>query len=397
MQPDELRQSATEYARTEVARGLLTCAMIVSGTAEYLHGQGEHTDLYALAWEIVPRELAAHLAAQQEWPARTDSDRLTDAFNALDLAGIVAREDFACCQSCGTNEIGAEAGKETVARGYVFYHMQDAERAAQGGTLWLAYGSFDAQADDAQADDAQIGEEIAAALRAEGLEVDWTGDAGQRLHVRLRWAKRRYGRMAAVPVSAEPGRTVEMRFDPDRHLVLPPMSAAALAALELPWLPADTSVTVDDGQRTVTIRREMHRLISDDGREAGRFEGLRLLDRADGGQVPDEPGLIEVTYQCMPNGPHQSAARPMSLPEILAVVRRLPGRPKSWLCAIHVAGIVQMRWEDGQLWLESPFVAESASVGKYARLDEAERMLTILATENRNAIRELDGVTTEPW
>ncbi|TCB97282.1 hypothetical protein E0H26_13565 [Micromonospora zingiberis] len=392
MRPDDLRQSATEYARGEVARGLLTCAMIVSGTAEYLHGEGDPADRYALAWEIVPRELTAHLDAQAEWPARTDSDRLTDAFRALDITGIVAREDFACCQSCGSSEIGDEVTKGAPARGYVFYHGQDAERAAQGGTLWLAYGSFDEQIDAAQ-----VGEEVVAALRGEGLEVDWTGDAAQRIHVRLHWAKRRYGRMAAFPVGAEPGRTVHVQFVPGRQMIIPPMSVSALAALELPWLPDDTSVRVDDGERTVTIWRERHRLISDDGRQVGRFEGLRLLGGQDEGEVPGEAGLIEVTYQCMPSGPQQVAGRPMCLPEILAVVRRLPTRTDSWLAAVHDAGIVQMRLENGKLWLESPFVAESASVGKYASLDETERTLTILATENRNAIRELDGVTTQPW
>jgi hypothetical protein len=392
MQRDDLQRSATEYARGEVARGLMTCGMIVSGTVEYLHGQGEPAELYALAWEIVPRELAAHLDAQAGWPARTDSDRLTDAFRVLDLAGIVAREDFACCGSCGHSEIGDEIGKGQLARGYVFYHAQDAERAAQGGTLWLAYGSFDKQIGAAQ-----IGEEIVAVLRGDGLEVDWTGDAAQRIHVRLRWAKRRYGRMAAFPASAEAGRIVGVQFVPDRHMVFPPMSADALAALELPWLPEGASVHVDDGERTVTIRREKHRLISDDGREAGRFDGLRLLGAGDKGEVPGEPGLIEATYQCMPNGPQQVAGRPMSLPEIIGAVRQLPTRTDSWLAAVHDAGIVQMRWENGKLWLESPFVAESASVGKYASLDEAEGLLTILATENRIAIRELDGVTTKPW
>ncbi|MEU4689978.1 hypothetical protein [Actinoplanes sp. NPDC023714] len=392
MQLDDLRRSATEYARAEVARGLMTCGMIVSGTAEYLHDEAEPAESYALAWDVVPRELAAHLEAQAGWPARTDSDRLTDAFRALDRAGIVAREDFACCQSCGSSEIGDEIGDGGPARGYVFYHGQDAERAAQGGTLWLAYGTFDERAGAAQ-----VGEEVVAALRGEGLEVDWTGDAAQRIHVRLRWAKRRYGRMAAYPVGAEPGRIVEVRFVPDRHMVFPPMPVGALAALELPWLPAGTSVRVDDGERTMTIRREKHRLISDDGRETGRFEGLRLLSGEGDGEVPGEPGLMEVTYQCLPTGPQQIAGRPMSLPEMLAVLRRLPTRTGSWLSAVHEAGIVQMRWEHGGLWLESPFVAESASVGKYAGLDEAERMLTILATENRTAIRELDGVTTKPW
>ena len=49
MQSDDLRQSATEYVRREVARGLLTCGMIVSGAAEYLYGAGEPADLCALA------------------------------------------------------------------------------------------------------------------------------------------------------------------------------------------------------------------------------------------------------------------------------------------------------------------------------------------------------------
>nr|WP_203834286.1 hypothetical protein [Actinoplanes humidus] len=366
--------------------------MIVSGTVEYLDDQGEAAELYALAWEIVPRELAAHLEAQAGWAARTDSDRLTDAFRVLDVAGIVAREDFACCGSCGHSEIGDEVGKGQRARGYVFYHGQDAERAARGGSLWLAYGAFGGEVGDAE-----VGGEIVAALRGEGLEVDWTDDADQRIHVRLRWAKRRHGRMAAFPESAGSGRTVEMRFVPDRQLVFPPMSVGALAALELPWLPEDTSVRVDDGEQTVTIRREKHRLISDDGREAGRFEGLRLFGAGGGGEIPDEPGLIEVTYQSMPNGPWQSAGRPMSLPEILDVVRRLPTRTGSWLCAVHENGIVQLWWENGKLWLEAPLAAESASIGKYAGLDEAELMLTILATEHRIALRELDGVTTKPW
>ena len=334
MQPDHLRQSAIEYARTEVARGLLTCGMIVSGVAEYLHGAGEPAELYALAWEIVPRELAAHLDAQAGWPARTDSDRLTDAFRALDMAEIVAREDFSCCLSCGNSEIGDDVGTGAPARGYVFYTGQDAELAAQGGPLWLAYGSFDARISDAQ-----VGDEVVAALRGEGLEVDWSGAAAARICVRLRWAKRRYGRMAVFPVNVETGRTVQVQFIPDRHLVIPPMSLSALAALELPWLPDDMSVRGDDGERTVTIRREKHRLISDDGREAGRFEGRRLLSAQDGGEVPGEAGLIEVTYQCLPTGPQEVAARPMSLLEILAVVRRLPTRTDSWLAAAHEAGI----------------------------------------------------------
>jgi hypothetical protein len=43
----------------------------------------------------------------------------------------------------------------------------------------------------------QVGEEVAAALRAEGLHVDWDDSAGRRIHVRLDWARRRHDRVAA--------------------------------------------------------------------------------------------------------------------------------------------------------------------------------------------------------
>lgn len=87
----------------------------------------------------------------------------------------------------------------------------------------------------------------------------------------------------------------------------------------------------------------------------------------------------------------------MVLPEVLDVLRRLPTRTGSWLCAAGTGGVVQQRWEDGRLWLETPHPADGTATGKYARLDEAERMLTVLATEDRVAVVDLDGVTTAPW
>ncbi|GAA2630188.1 DUF6891 domain-containing protein [Paractinoplanes durhamensis] len=390
MRPEDLRPEATDYLRAEVARGRASCASIVTGTVEYLDDRAEPADLFDLAWELVPAEFAAHLEAQATWPERTDSDRLTAAFRALDESRIVAREDFACCQNCGVTAIRDEVLAGSRARGYVFYHEQDAERAVLGGGLWLAFGPS-----------AQIGEEIVAALRAEGLHVEWDGSPQQRIDVRLRWARRRHGRLAAFPADEAAEKTVPIRFEP--AVEHPPMSAAALARLELPWLPTGTTVRVGDGAGAVTIRREGHRLISDDGRVAGRFEGIRLLggaDIGDGGDadgVPTETGLLEVTFSNVPTGAQQHANRPMELPEILDVLRRIPTHTDSWLSAEHDAGCVQIMRKDGRLWLETPNADDSTSTGKFAELDEAERVLTILATEHRNAIPGLEGVTTTPW
>lgn len=380
----ELEDEANEYLRRAVASGRGTCATIVADTVEYLEA-GD--DLYPLVWQLAATAFAEHLAVQATWPARTDNDRLTDAFRALDMAGIVARQDFTCCQNCGVNEIGDEVRNPATARGYVFYHAQDVDRACDGEALWLAYGLF------GQPPTAQIGEEVATALRAAGLPVDWDGSADKRIQVPLQWARRRHGRLAAHPVGDPAEPVASIRYTPAVGRLVPPMSAALLARLELPWLEEGSTVQVNDK----AVRRERERLRDGDSRAVGRFDGLRLLEGDATGDVPAEPGLIEVTYCQYPNGPHQAKSRPMELPEILDRVRRLPTRTDSWLCAVVGDECVQLRWENGRLWLESPDPQRQASTGKYATIDETERVLMILATEHRQAVADLNGVTCTPW
>ncbi|MEU8004349.1 hypothetical protein AB0B66_24605 [Catellatospora sp. NPDC049111] len=391
MQNEELTRTAADHARRAVARGSFPCAAIVDDIVECLDGEAEPDDLRTLAWRLVGPAFAAHLDAQRNWPARTDSDRLTDAFRALDAAGIVAREDFTCCQNCGATEIGDQVHDTMPARGYVFYHQQDAERCAEGGGLYLAYGPI------GQPATAEIGEEIVAALRAEGLRVDWSGSPGQRIHVRVDWARRRHGRMAAYapydPAEPELG----VHAAKGRRLA-PRMTATALAMLELPWLPKGVAVRVEGGGAPVELRREGSRLFSDDGRSVGRFDGLRLLTGDDDPQAPDEPGLLEVTYESQPDGGSAFPSVPMMLPEVLDVLRRLPTRTNSWLCAVSASdAVVQMRWEQDGLWLETPHPEDATSTGKYATLDEAVRMLTVLAAEDRSAMPELEGAARRPW
>jgi hypothetical protein len=201
----ELEGEAAEYIRRAVARGRDACAMIVADTIEYLEA-GD--DRYPLAWHLAADAFAEHLVGQATWPARTDNDRLTDAFCALDKAGIVARQDFACCQNCGVTEIGDGAHGSAAARGYVFYHAQDVERACDGEALWLAYGTFGTPPT------AEIGAEIAAALRAVDLPVDWDGSAGTRIRVPLTWARRRHGRLAAHPVGDPAELVAAIRYPP---------------------------------------------------------------------------------------------------------------------------------------------------------------------------------------
>lgn len=387
MDGDELEATADTYIRTAVARGRFSCTQIVEDTVEYLHGYAAPGELRALAWRLAGPKFAEHLTAQADWPERTDSDRLTDAFRALDAAGIVAREDFACCQNCGTGEIGAEVLPDFPARGYAFYHYQDAEHAALGGELWIAWGRFEASPD------AELGAEIAAVLRAQGLTVDWNGEPGMRIRVPMTWARRRLGRMAAY-ATPEPGER-EVVFEPPGGRMPMPMPISAVAAVELPWLPAGKPARVDG----VEVTRRHHLLFLSDGRSAGRLHGLSLLRGTDAEQTPvGEPGLVEVTYETRPAGPNEYDGLPLRWDATAEIVRRMPTRTGSWLSAITPSGgIVQMSWDDGQLWLETPHPDDATSTGKHATVEEAERMLRILAEEDRVAIAELPGAIRRPW
>ncbi|WP_163511310.1 DUF6891 domain-containing protein [Fodinicola acaciae] len=159
-----------------------------------LEAYGDSAEVTELAEELAVAELRRHLTEQASWPPVTEPDRLTAAFRDLDRAGIVARENFTCCQNCGTAEIGAEAAEGSKPRGYAFYHHQDAEAAARGDGLDLAYGILhDGLRTPDPADTAAIGTEITATLRQHGLRVDWNGDAAKRIRVPLTWHRRWLG------------------------------------------------------------------------------------------------------------------------------------------------------------------------------------------------------------
>jgi hypothetical protein len=194
MAMDDVEKEMTDFVRLRVALATDTFAEIVEATTEYLEDADDAEAVPAAAHRIASRELTAHLREQATWAPITDSDRVTSAFAALNAAGIVAREQFTCCQTCGNAEIGAEVPPGGDPEGYTYYHEQDAERAAESGSLFLAYGSFQS----GQKSEA-IGARVAAELRGQGLTVTWDGDPAQRISVPLRWQRRRTGDRAAIP------------------------------------------------------------------------------------------------------------------------------------------------------------------------------------------------------
>jgi hypothetical protein len=181
-----------DYIRTHVAAGFDPEKEIITSAIESLSDEHDADALRPHATRLTRELLAEHRRAQKSWPAVTDCDRLTAAFAALERKGIVARENFSDCQTCGTSEIGeqmekrAKSGRKVL--GYVFYHMQDTERATEGGGLYLSYGTYESAGAEASV---AIGREVIAVLHTQGLTTEWNGKLEQRIHVKLDWKRRR--------------------------------------------------------------------------------------------------------------------------------------------------------------------------------------------------------------
>ncbi|AQZ66377.1 unnamed protein product [[Actinomadura] parvosata subsp. kistnae] len=199
---ESVRDQITEEIHTAVAAGRHDFERVVRGVLETWADEVDDQALLDEAVrEVTAEEFAAHLAAQARWPATTDNDRLSLAMGELAQAGILAREHYTCCMTCGITDIRGEIAGLSGVRGYVFYHEQDAERAVAGDGLYLAFGRGDLE-DAPRAD--RIGAEIAEALRRRGLRVEWDGDAGQRIHVPMTWQRRRFAWLSHHPQPSGP-------------------------------------------------------------------------------------------------------------------------------------------------------------------------------------------------
>lgn len=136
--------------------------------------------------------IRAHYEFQKLWNHETDCDRLDDAFAELDRSGIIARQHWTCCQTCGHTEIKYEIDEMTeyrTVRGYTFFHQQDSEFAVEKDMLYLAYGTVDMEDDEAVL---AIAHEIVTTLRRYKLAVEWNGTIQKRICIKeLHWQRRR--------------------------------------------------------------------------------------------------------------------------------------------------------------------------------------------------------------
>jgi hypothetical protein len=188
--PPDLAAELRAFIDREVRSGFTPVGEIPEAAVEYLAADADASTLRLHADAYTADALVAHAEAQKQWTT-TDCDRLDASFAQLEAHGILARQDFSCCQNCGHGEMWDLAqsalAEDRPVRGYAFYHHQDTESAVEGGGLYLAYGSV-TEGDEALTG---IGHEIVGALRSNGLHVTWDGTTKKRIVVSLDWKRRR--------------------------------------------------------------------------------------------------------------------------------------------------------------------------------------------------------------
>ncbi|WP_017665484.1 DUF6891 domain-containing protein [Porphyrobacter sp. AAP82] len=133
--------------------------------------------------------MEAKRAAEAQWPAVTDWDRLAAAFDALIAEGILALHNAGVTTSDAHSDAWDLIGRDPPGtwRGFAFYHAQDVERAVAGDALLIGFDAVDEGAEAKRA----IGAAIVAALKAKGFAPNWNGDPETRLDVPgIVWHKR---------------------------------------------------------------------------------------------------------------------------------------------------------------------------------------------------------------
>lgn len=366
----------------------------------------------------VDRSLAEHLHRQRRWPSRTDGERLTRAFRALDESGLIAREEFSCCDSCARAALDSKLSIRNsepngpAVRGYTFYHRQDSQLAAEDGLLTIGFEASH------PIRGAAVGEEVAETLRAHGLTVDWDGDPERKLHVRMDWSRRRFDRAAAFPGPTADGEPmVGVSFNNPGPYQVPEwisryqgrVSVRELSRMVLPWLPRGFVAALhSDRGHTINLERDFDLLRVHHGPALSRERVEEPLSRWVVGAVwPREEarsahtGLLEVNYAdtseqgwgCM------DYPEPMETAGARQLVYQLT--PAKGTFAVFTAPgneVLQMVWESGpRLWMEVPSPAECVSRGRHVTLPEAEEMVRVLAERGRVGLEDVGELTVTPW
>lgn len=191
LDPEE-KEGLLEHLRELTAVELLTSPdPLPELTEELVHDAVLEGVPRAEAEAVVRAEWERRVRLAAEHGEEDMSAALLRAFAALERDGVLARAPLGWDNDEGHHE-ATEAARAAGARGYVFFHHQDATRILDGPFfLCLRYGAARHSSPDAAGrleEDAAVGRLVAAAVAAEGLPVEWDGSAESVVQVPdMRW------------------------------------------------------------------------------------------------------------------------------------------------------------------------------------------------------------------
>jgi hypothetical protein len=109
---------------------------------------------------------------------------LSKAFGMMRGLGLLAEQNYLCCQTCGVHAMQERADKDFPENakplGYCFYHVQDRDFLKERGVAHLAFNAF------GSGDSVAVGRIIVHCLKQSGVSVKWDGTAAQRIQFSLK-------------------------------------------------------------------------------------------------------------------------------------------------------------------------------------------------------------------
>jgi hypothetical protein len=139
-------------------------------------------------------------AAEHLWEARTtelgstkkamvNKTKINKAFRLMRKAGLIAKQNYWCCQGCAGCAITNEAVQLLTAgktvKGCCFYHKQDEDDRKEGYDFHLAYGTMQSSSlGQIGTSNEEIGQIVAQCLREAEVPYEWDGKGNTRIMVK---------------------------------------------------------------------------------------------------------------------------------------------------------------------------------------------------------------------
>jgi hypothetical protein len=109
-------------------------------------------------------------------------EKLNELFKALRSEGLVARQNFKCCGTCASYDLGLVLEEKTDKKGCAYYHQQDTP-GINRGYVYIGYGGRpDVEGCD---DTIEVGRAISDTAGKLKIPVVWDGFSHSRIRLEL--------------------------------------------------------------------------------------------------------------------------------------------------------------------------------------------------------------------